>query len=266
MTSISSEAMNEFLNMVRDVFTLTLAIRSKDDVLSMTSFDGFMKHAVALLEARAADTDETMADAPSIVIHKDTTTSVIPNVIVVKDAEDETAQILAMKHEKDVKVEFVPKTSTKAAAPAPAPAPAPTHTADPTDEGNTAAEETQSDAESDAEEPDAEEGDDVEAAEDSADAGEPDAEEDADADAADAEDADAADAGAEDAGAEDAGAEDAGAEDADAEEDDEGVEEIKIGKKLYFIQKSSQVIFARISESEAGDCLGRFQNGKIVPL
>ena len=56
-------------------------------------------------------------------------------------------------------------------------------------------------------------------------------------------------------------------EEAEAEEEaeEEGLEPIKIGKKYYFIEQSTQTVYARIDEETPGDCLGRLVNGKIVP-
>jgi hypothetical protein len=52
----------------------------------------------------------------------------------------------------------------------------------------------------------------------------------------------------------------------EAEEEEEGMEVIKIGKKKYFCGETSRNVYVYINDEEAGDCLGRYENGKIVPL
>lgn len=49
-------------------------------------------------------------------------------------------------------------------------------------------------------------------------------------------------------------------------EEEEGMEVIKIGKKKYFCGEHSKQVYVFISDEEAGECLGRLENGKIVPL
>ncbi len=51
----------------------------------------------------------------------------------------------------------------------------------------------------------------------------------------------------------------------EAEDDDEAMEVVKIGKKNYFVGEHSQLVYVYINEEEAGDCLGKYVNGKIVP-
>ncbi len=55
-------------------------------------------------------------------------------------------------------------------------------------------------------------------------------------------------------------------EEAEAEEEDESLEVIKIGKKLYFVGEHSQKVFIYLNDEEAGECLGKYVNGKIVAL
>ncbi len=49
------------------------------------------------------------------------------------------------------------------------------------------------------------------------------------------------------------------------EEDDEAMEVVKIGKKNYFVGEHSKLVYVYINDEEAGDCLGKYVNGKIVP-
>jgi len=115
--------------------------------------------------------------------------------------------------------------------------------------------------------PVAEDADDADAAEEEADDADEEAEE-ADDAAEEAEEAEEAD----DAEAVDEEAEDAEAADADEEADDaeENMEvvDIKIGRKTKkcFHDTISSKVYIYISDEEAGDCLGKYVNGKIIPL
>jgi cobalamin biosynthesis protein CobT len=60
-------------------------------------------------------------------------------------------------------------------------------------------------------------------------------------------------------------AEEAEAEAEEAEEEEESMEMIKIGKKKYFVGESSKSVYVFINDEEAGDCLGKYVDGKIVP-
>ena len=51
-----------------------------------------------------------------------------------------------------------------------------------------------------------------------------------------------------------------------AEEEDEGMEVITIKKKKYFCGETSKKVYVYVDEESAGDCLGVFKDGKIVPL
>ena len=98
-----------------------------------------------------------------------------------------------------------------------------------------------------------------------ADAEEPEADEEADADAEEPE-ADEVDADAEEPDTEEPEADKVDA-DADAEENMEVVD-IKIGRKTKkcFHDTISSKVYIYISDEEAGDCLGKYVNGKIIPL
>jgi len=43
------------------------------------------------------------------------------------------------------------------------------------------------------------------------------------------------------------------------------MEVIKIGKKNYFCGETSKLVYVYINDEEAGDCLGKLVNGKIIP-
>ena len=53
---------------------------------------------------------------------------------------------------------------------------------------------------------------------------------------------------------------------AEAEEADESMEVIKIGRKKYYLGEISKKVFVFVNDEESGDCLGKYADGKIVPL
>lgn len=54
--------------------------------------------------------------------------------------------------------------------------------------------------------------------------------------------------------------------DADDDVDEEEMVQITIGKKRYFMGETSRHVYVYINEEEAGECLGKFELGKILPL
>ena len=50
----------------------------------------------------------------------------------------------------------------------------------------------------------------------------------------------------------------------EAEEEEGGLEAIKIGKKMYFVDTASQAVYAYVNEEEAGDAVGKLVGGKLV--
>jgi hypothetical protein len=80
-----------------------------------------------------------------------------------------------------------------------------------------------------------------------------------------AEEAEAAEAEEEAEAAEEAEETEA-VEDVEAEEEAEegGLEPIKIGKTMYFIDTATNNVFAYVSDEEAGDYVGKVVNGKLV--
>jgi chemotaxis protein histidine kinase CheA len=50
----------------------------------------------------------------------------------------------------------------------------------------------------------------------------------------------------------------------EAEEEEAGMEPIKIGKNMYFIDRSTNHVFAYVSEEEAGEYVGKVENGKLI--
>jgi hypothetical protein len=44
------------------------------------------------------------------------------------------------------------------------------------------------------------------------------------------------------------------------------MEVVKIGRKQYFVGETSRHVYIMEDEETAGDCLGKYVNGKIVPL
>jgi len=47
-------------------------------------------------------------------------------------------------------------------------------------------------------------------------------------------------------------------------EEEESMEVTKIGKKQYFVGETSKLVYVFLNEEEAGECLGKYENGKIV--
>jgi len=52
----------------------------------------------------------------------------------------------------------------------------------------------------------------------------------------------------------------------EAEEADESMEVVKIGRKKYYLGEISKKVFVFVNDEESGDCLGKYADGKIVPL
>ena len=50
------------------------------------------------------------------------------------------------------------------------------------------------------------------------------------------------------------------------EEEEEAMEVVKIGKKNYFVGETSKMVYVYVNDEEAGDCLGKYVDGKIVPV
>ena len=126
-------------------------------------------------------------------------------------------------------------------------------------------EETEEEAVEDAEE--AEEAEtEEEAVEDAEEAEEAETEEEAVEDAEEAEAEDAVEDEEEAEETEDA-VEDEETEEAEeeAEEEEEAMEVIKIGKKNYHVGETSKLVYIYINDEEAGECLGKYEKGKIVP-
>ena len=55
------------------------------------------------------------------------------------------------------------------------------------------------------------------------------------------------------------------AEETEEVEEDEAMEVITIRKKNYFMGETSKLVYLYINDEEAGECLGKYEKGKIIP-
>ncbi len=290
---MSSESLNAFREIVSDVFRLAMQAAAGKYRDCPESFDRFLCTAMSLIESKEdmkqthSYLEKSMSNAvteaflsrdmivtpepPHLIIHpvSDAADDVIPNVVVTKDAYSENSSVI----EEPVEAEPVPNAKSMTLC-------CDAKQTDDESEVNQLekaeeAEEAEEDAEEaadeaeDAEEEEAEDAAEEAAEEEVAEEGEEAAEEAAEAaeegEEAAEEAAEAAEEGEEAAEEEAAEEEEEAAEEA-AEPEDDDFDIQKIGKKKYFVGKPTGRVYVFVSEEEYGDCIGKLENGKIVPL
>jgi hypothetical protein len=276
---MSSESLNAFREIVSDVFRLTMQAAAGKYRDCPDSFDRFLCTAMSLIESKEtmkqahsyleksmsnAVTDAFLgrdmiahSDPPHLIIHPvaDSVEDVIPNVVVTKDAYSENSSVIVepVEAENSTKVLHIVDTIN--------------------DDASVATNDTAEEAEEDDEEEAAEDAEEEEATEEAVE--EEEATEDAEEEEA-KEEEEAVEAAEEEEATEEA-VEDAEEEEATEEaeeEEEEAAEEAedddfdiqKIGKKKYFVGKPTNRVYVFVSEEEYGDCIGKLENGKIVPL
>ena len=268
---MSSESLHAFREIVSDVFRLAMQAAAGKYRDCPESFDRFLCTAMTLIESKEnmkhthsyleksmsnAMTEALLGhtdilpihDPPHLIIHplNEPGEDVIPNVVVTKDEHSEASSVIEPVEADDVHTQVVAVEADEEEANQ-------LEDADADEDADEAAEE-EADEDADADEEADEEAVEADEAEEEADEEAVEAEEEAD------EDADAVEE------AEEKADEDADEEADNAEEEDDDFDIEKIGKKKYFIGKPTNRVYVFVSEEEYGDCIGKLENGKIVPL
>ena len=287
--------------MVRDVFHLTVAAMKGDIDIVNQKFDSFLDTTILLIEsdhmskeAESSLTDAFLSKDVEKIFVKETevappTLRIYPNVHVEKVDTESEKEVHLVYSTKNVVIHDPPKDKEKEKEKEEevnedrnpvkivlckdnAKKDADSDVGEPESDGEEEEEEEEEEPESDAEEEEeAEEAEsDAEEAEVEAEEAE-EVEEVEEVEEAEAEEAEAEEEEVEEAEAEEeeeveeADAEEADADAEEAEEEDEAMELVKIGKKQYFVSEISKLVYVCISEEEAGECLGKYEKGKIVP-
>jgi hypothetical protein len=254
----TNESLYAFRDMANQMFKLAIACRDGDSTTAVKCYDEGLTTMLRVLEAKdmeqkmntvmSSDIGNTITNAylardifeptptagnakakspPTLIIHND----VSPQIVVTKE---ESA-------EKVIQVSQVSQVPSN----------------------NLVIETSGSDADNEEDIEADEEAEEAEAAEEEADEPEAEEEEDEEAEAEAEADEEEPEAEEEEPEAED---EEEAEEEEEEEEEDESMEVIKIGKKLYFVGEHSQKVFIYLNDEEAGECLGKYVNGKIVAL
>jgi len=283
---MSSESLNAFREIVSDVFRLTMQAAAGKYRDCPDSFDRFLCTAMSIIESKEtmkqahsyleksmsnAVTDAFLgrdmiahADPPHLIIHPvaDSVEDVIPNVVVTKDAYSENSSVIVepveAEAENSTKVLHIVDTVNDDAS---------VGTNDTAEEAEEQEEDEEAEEEEAAEEAEEEEAteeaeDEEEATEEAAEEAEEAAEEEEATEEAEEEEEAAEEEEATEEAAEEAEEEEEAAEEAE----DEDFDIQKIGKKKYFVGKPTNRVYVFVSEDEYGDCIGKLENGKIIPL
>ena len=241
----TNESLYAFRDMANQMFKLAIACRDGDSTTAVKSYDEGLTTMLRVLEAKdmeqkintvmSSDIGNTITNA---YLARDifeptptagSTKAKSPPTLIIHN--DVSPQIVVTKEESAEKVIQVSQVSQVSQVPS----------------NNLVIETSGSDADNE---------EDIEADEEAEEAEE--AEEEADEPEAEEEEDEEAEAEAE--------AEEEAEEEEEEEEEDESMEVIKIGKKLYFLGENSQKVFIYLNDEEAGECLGKYVNGKIVAL
>jgi hypothetical protein len=260
-----SNALSNYRAIVSSIFRLTMAMADGEHRAAADIFDSILhklEHETRTTAKMADEMESTITNAflareimrdepPTLRIHPDAP-SPLPDSYIAKahvhvtkaEPDDHIVHLTTNPVVvKSVPIATVSKEEKFAAAPTTVRAPVSVST---NDTGSNADDEAEEEAEEEAE------------AEEEVEAEEAEAEEEVEAEAEEEVEAEAE----EEVEAE---AEEEVEEEAE-EEEEEGMEVIKIGKKKYFCGENSRNVYVYVNDEEAGDCLGRYENGKIVPL
>jgi hypothetical protein len=281
---MSSESLHAFREIVSDVFRLAMQAAAGKYRECPESFDRFLCTAMSLIESKEnmkhthsyleksmtnAVTEALLGradilptpDPPHLIIHpiNEAGEDIIPNVVVTKDSYSENSSVIVepVEAEDSNAMNNVNEETEEAAEDAEEEA----VESEEAEEDAVESEEAEEDAVESEEAEEAEE-EAVEAPEETEEAAE-EAEETEEA----AEEAEETEEAAEDAEETEEAAEDAEeTEEAAEEAEDDDFDIQKIGKKKYFVGKPTNRVYVFVSEDEYGDCIGKLENGKIVPI